>query len=196
MTADPLVGVVLAAGSSRRLGTPKQLLPYRDGTLLGATLDVARQCGFDQLIVTLGGAADAIRAEVDLTGTDVVVADAAATGCSTSLRAALGAVRSGAAGIVLLLGDQPGVQPSAVQQLLSSSSSTAIAVGCYIDGVGHPFWLGRNVFDDVRALHGDKGVWKLIESGRHPVVEVALSGTVPPDVDTWDDYQRLLAATS
>jgi molybdenum cofactor cytidylyltransferase len=196
MTTDPLVGVVLAAGSSKRLGTPKQLLPYRDSTLLGATLDVARQCGFDQLIVTLGGAADAIRAEVDLAGSDVVVADAAATGCSASLHAALDAVRSGAAGIVVLLGDQPGVQPSAVRHLLSSSAGTAIAVGRYDDGVGHPFWLGRNVFDDIRALHGDKGVWKLIESGRHPVVEVALSGTVPPDVDTWDDYQRLLAAIS
>ena len=73
MTAHRVTGVVLAAGSSRRLGTPKQVLPYRDTTVLGATLDVARRAGFDQLIVTLGGAADAVRDAVPLDGAEVVV---------------------------------------------------------------------------------------------------------------------------
>ncbi|MCV7103508.1 NTP transferase domain-containing protein, partial [Mycobacterium palustre] len=63
-----VTGVVLAAGGSRRLGAPKQLLPYRDTTLLGATLGVARGAGFDQLIVTLGAAARAVRAAVRLDG--------------------------------------------------------------------------------------------------------------------------------
>ena len=90
MNAQRITGVVLAAGSSRRLGTPKQVLPYRDTTLLGATLDVARGAGFDQLIVTLGGAADAVRDAVRLDGTDVVTVDDYGTGCSASLRVALG----------------------------------------------------------------------------------------------------------
>src|SRR5690242_2514931 len=84
-----ITGVVLAAGASRRLGRPKQLLPYRDTTLLGATLDVARSAGFDQLIVTLGGAADAVRDRVSLDGADVVVVEHFGTGCSASLRVAL-----------------------------------------------------------------------------------------------------------
>ena len=48
-----VTGLVLAAGGSRRLGQPKQLLAYRGTTLLGATFDMARGCGFDQLLVTL-----------------------------------------------------------------------------------------------------------------------------------------------
>ena len=55
-------GLVLAAGGSSRLGRPKQLLPYRGATLLDAVLDTARACGFDQLLVALGGAADDVRA--------------------------------------------------------------------------------------------------------------------------------------
>ena len=51
-------GLVLAAGTSSRLGQPKQLLEYRGRTLLDNTLDVARSCGFNQLIVALGGAED------------------------------------------------------------------------------------------------------------------------------------------
>src|SRR3954467_10952610 len=67
-----LTGLVLAAGASRRLGHPKQLLPYRGRTLLDATLDRARQVGFDQLVVAIGGAADQVLATVDLTGVQVV----------------------------------------------------------------------------------------------------------------------------
>jgi molybdenum cofactor cytidylyltransferase len=68
-----------------------------------------------------------------------------------------------------------------------------IAVCRYRDGIGHPFWFARSVFPQLAELHGDKGVWKLIESGRHAVVEVAVDTAVPADVDTWADYERLLA---
>jgi molybdenum cofactor cytidylyltransferase len=50
------------------------------------------------------------------------------------------------------------------------------------------------VFDDLLALHGDKAVWKLLESDRYPVQEVVIDGNIPLDVDTWQDYQALLAA--
>jgi molybdenum cofactor cytidylyltransferase len=192
MTARRVTGVVLAAGGSRRLGAPKQLLPYRDTTVLGATLEVARSAGFDQLIVTLGGAAQAVRDAVPLDGADVVAVEDFGTGCSASLRAALARVHPQAAGLVLMLGDQPCVDPATVCRLATEGPGTDIMVCRYADGVGHPFWFGRNVFGELLQLHGDKGVWKLIESGRYPVHELAVDGPVPLDVDTWDDYRRLL----
>ena len=67
-----VTGLVLAAGSSSRLGQPKQLLPYRGTTLLDATLGIARACGFDQLLVTIGGASEEVRRRVDFSGTQVV----------------------------------------------------------------------------------------------------------------------------
>jgi molybdenum cofactor cytidylyltransferase len=162
MAPERVTGVVLAAGASRRLGTPKQLLPYRDSTVLGATLTVARSCPFDQLIVTLGGAADAVRATVPLDGLDVVVVEDHASGCSSSLRRALDTVDPAATGLVLLLGDQPGVTRDTVERLLAERDGP-VAVCRYANGVGHPFWLGRSVFGELRQLHGDKGVWKLID---------------------------------
>ena len=192
MNALPVTGVVLAAGSSRRLGTPKQLLPYRDTTLLGATLGVARGAGFDQLIVTLGGAAQAVRDAVPLDGADVVGVNDFGTGCSASLRAALDQVDPRAAGVVLMLGDQPRVQPGTLRRMITIGPATEIMVCHYDDGIGHPFWLGRSVFGELRQLHGDKGVWKLVESGRHEVHELAVDGPIPLDVDTWDDYRRLV----
>ena len=47
-----------------------------------------------------------------------------------------------------------------------------------------------HVFGDLRDLHGDKAVWKLADSGRYRGRRVAVDGTVPIDVDTWDDYRR------
>jgi molybdenum cofactor cytidylyltransferase len=196
MNAPPVTGVVLAAGDSRRLGEPKQLLPYRDTTLLGATLEVARRAGFDQLIVTLGAAARAVREAVCLDGADVVALDEsgadAAAGCSASLRAALDRVDPGSEGIVLMLGDQPRVDPATARRLATEGPGADVMVCRYDDGIGHPFWLSRSVFGELRQLHGDKGVWKLVESGRHRVRELAVDGPIPLDVDTWDDYRRLV----
>lgn len=195
MTRARVTGVVLAAGSSRRLGQPKQLLPYRDSTLLGETLRMAGGCGFDQLIVTLGAAAGRVRHEVPLDGLTTVEVDDAGSGCSASLRVAVADVDPDSDGIVLLLGDQPGVTVGTVDRLLEQGRNHPIAVCRYRDGIGHPFWLGRSVFDEIGLLHGDKGVWKLIEGGRFDVAEVEVDGPVPQDVDTWDDYERLLAVS-
>lgn len=188
-----VTGIVLAAGSSRRLGRPKQLLAYRGGTLLGATLLVARRCGFHQLVVTLGGSGGDVRAAVDLAGTDVVDNPEFTTGCGSSIRTALDVVDDRAQGLVVMLGDQPGVSPETVRRLAQEASGSALGICRYADGLGHPFWVGRAVFDDVRLLHGDKALWKLMESGRHAVTEVPAEGPIPLDVDTWEDYQLLLA---
>ncbi|WP_330230591.1 nucleotidyltransferase family protein [Nocardia sp. NBC_00508] len=196
MTIGFVTGVVLAAGTSRRLGTAKQLLPYRDTTILGATLDVVRCCDFDQVIVTLGGAAAAIRQQVDLTGLEVAMAEDFRSGCSSSLRSALSSVHPRAAGVVLMLGDQPGVSASTIDRLITEGTTAAITVCRYRDGIGHPFWLSRSPFSELARLHGDKAVWKIIESGRFAVSRLDVDAPVPLDVDTWDDYQRLRAATS
>jgi molybdenum cofactor cytidylyltransferase len=186
-------GLVLAAGRSARMGRPKQLLAYRGRTLLDAALDTARACRFDQLVVAVGGAADEVRAVVDLAGCTVVESVQHTAGCSSSIVAALTAVDPRADGVVLLLGDQPGIAVGSVDALRAAGAGgAAIAVGRYADGRGHPFWFARATFAELGRLHGDKAVWRLLESGRWPVVEVAVDGPIPLDVDTWDDYERLL----
>ena len=116
---EPFVaGLVLGAGGSSRLGRPKQLLAYGEGTLLGHVVGVARACAFDQLVVAIGGSADEVRAGVDLAGADVVVNDGYGAGCSSSIAAALDVVDPRCQVLVLMLGDQPGVTAAAVAALL------------------------------------------------------------------------------
>jgi molybdenum cofactor cytidylyltransferase len=186
-----ITGLVLGAGGSRRLGRPKQVLPYGDGTLLGHTLDVARGCRFDQLVVALGGAAGEVRAAVDLRGADVVVNDAYGSGCSSSIAAALRAVDARCDVLLLMLGDQPGVTPAVVGALLAGRGDAPIAVCRYEDGRGHPIAFGRSSFSELGGLHGDKGVWRLLD--RDGTAEVPVAGTIPLDVDTREDYEAVLA---
>ena len=186
-----VAGLVLAAGGSKRLGQPKQLLPFGTATLLDHTVATARGCAFDQLLVAIGGAADSVREQVDLSGADVVVNDGYGEGCSSSIAAAMDALDPRARLLVLLLGDQPGVTSGTVAALLAGRGDADLAVCRYDDGLGHPFCFSRRLFETLRGLHGDKAVWKLVAAGGDDVAKVPVTGPVPIDVDTWADYEAV-----
>jgi molybdenum cofactor cytidylyltransferase len=193
MTQGFVTGLVLGAGGSERLGRPKQLLPYRDGTLLGHVVGIARTCSLHQLVVTLGGAAGAVREAVDLQGVEVVVNDAYGEGCSSSIAAALRAVDPRCDVLVLMLGDQPGVTAATVAALLAGRGGAPLAVCRYDDGRGHPIAFARSTFAALADLHGDKGVWRLLDQRAGDVTEVPIDGPIPLDVDTEEDYAAVLA---
>jgi molybdenum cofactor cytidylyltransferase len=186
-----VAGLVLAAGGSKRLGRPKQLLPFGTATLLDHTVATARGCAFDQLLVAVGGAADSVREQVDLSGADVVVNEGYGAGCSSSIAAAMDALDPRARLLVLLLGDQPGVTSGTVSALLAGRGDADLAVCRYDDGLGHPFCFSRRLFETLRGLHGDKAVWKLVAAGGDDVAKVPVVGPVPIDVDTWSDYEAV-----
>ena len=193
-----VAAVVLAAGASRRLGQPKQVLALDGATVLDATLTVARASACQPVVVVLGGAADSVRAKVDLDGVQVVENHDYGEGCATSIRTALDALPEQVTGIVLMLGDQPRVAVETVQELEATARGHAVGVCEYDDGLGHPLWFDRQMFGALESMHGDKAVWKLVdaESDGADVVRVRIDGPVPRDIDTWDDYQALLAEQS
>jgi molybdenum cofactor cytidylyltransferase len=159
---------------------------------LGHVLDTARECGFDQLLCVIGGGSDDVREHVELDGVEVVENRDFGQGCSSSIAAALGAVDARSGLLVLMLGDQPGVSTATVRSLIGASDGATLAACAYEDGRGHPLAFGRSMFAELASLHGDKGVWKLLDRHAEEMVDVQVDGPVPRDVDTWADYEAVL----
>jgi molybdenum cofactor cytidylyltransferase len=191
-TAARPSGLVLAAGGSQRLGAPKQLLPYGSGTLLGHVLGVARACRFDQLLCVVGGGSEQVRSTVDFEGVQVVENRSFGEGCSSSIAAALSAVDPRSEVLVLMLCDQPGVRACTIASLLAGRGRAPLAACLYDDGRGHPLAFARSIFGELGELHGDKGVWRLLDAHAGEVADVPVGGAIPRDVDTWEDYRAVL----
>jgi CTP:molybdopterin cytidylyltransferase MocA len=189
-------GVILAAGSSRRMGRPKQLLPVGGRPLLQGVVAHANASRLDEVVVVLGANADELAAALDLGRARTVVNPEHASGMASSLRVGLEALGDGVERAVVILGDQPAIWAALLNALLDLQASSGLpAAALSFDGLLHPpVVMARELWPDLRSLEGDVGCRALIRA--RPELVAALpaagSGRHPIDVDTPEDYARLL----
>ena len=183
----------MGAGSSERLGRPKQTLPFGDRTLLAHVVGDVEASALDRVVVVLGDNAAPVARSLRPARAEVVYKDTYGTGCAASLLTGLDAAGD-AEGIMLLLGDMPGVTPGVIDSVLAvwRARPTWAAVTAYANGIGHPLVFASDAFGTLRSLHGDKAVWKFVDGA--PVERVAripVDGPLPLDIDTYADYVRV-----
>jgi len=186
-------GLVLGAGASSRLGQPKQLLPFRGGTLLGWVINQAeRATGLDEVVVVLGRALDEIREKVVFGNAKVVENPVFGSGCASSYHAGIGALDARSDAIMILLGDQPGVDPETINRVADEwrRGDGQIALASYRGREGHPMLFARPLFDELVGLHGDKAAWKLVDANPDLVRVVTFDRPFPEDINTMEDFQR------
>ncbi len=192
----PHVGIiVLAAGSSSRLGRPKQLLRVSGRPLLERTLDIVGPTDLYPRVLVLGAVADEIEAEVDTDTFSVVRNPDYETGQASSLRVGLAALPDDIDGAIVLLGDQPLVQPWLLDALVEKfEPDTHVAVRPrYSDGPGNPVLLSRSIFPELMHLEGDVGARDVLRRHRDAILDIDWSRyRAPRDVDTEENYAELL----
>src|SRR5712692_2325005 len=194
LIATRSVGVVLAAGSSRRMGSPKQLLRIGGRPLLEVVVGHANASRLDEVLVVLGAAADEIRSQVDFGRARVLINPDHATGMASSLRAGLAALDGDVDLAMVILGDQPDVAGRLDRLLdLQEESGLPAAALSFGDLLHPPVVMRRELWGDLMALEGDVGCRAVIRArpemvARLPVGEL----NHPVDVDTPDDYRRLV----
>lgn len=184
--------VILAAGSSSRLGQPKQLLTVDGETLLRRAVRIAEQASADPVIVVLGAHAERLRKELAGTTATPVYCERWQDGMGASLAAGVAALPPELDAALILLCDQPRVQTAHLRQLIARAEETAalIVAASYNNGLGAPALFRRALFANLQTIPGDKGARYLIQQHRAQTIAFPLPEAAD-DVDTPDDLERL-----
>lgn len=191
--------IILAAGASTRLGTPKQLLPYRGQSLLRHTTEVAIASGCRPIVVVLGSQVERLKAEVVQLPVHVVENKHWAVGMSSSIQTGLKVLQSiqpSVKAVVTLLCDQPFVSALLVQRLIQVHQHTGklIVASEYADTVGVPALFSHLLFPVLMTLQADRGAKYVIQNRAQAVARVPFPlGAI--DIDTPSDYEQFLHST-
>jgi molybdenum cofactor cytidylyltransferase len=184
---------VLAAGISSRMGTPKQLLPVAGECMICHVVRKALMAG--QVAVVLGGATSPVQSLLTDLPAVLLHNPDAYTGMSSSLHTAIRYyIERKAQAAVILLGDQPGIEPAVVKQVIEHyvNTNSRIVQAHYTDRPGHPVLFDRSLFPDLLQVTGDRGAKQLLEHHRSATEWVHVPTEMPADLDTPEEYKHYL----
>lgn len=202
MTPSRAVGIVLAAGASRRMGTSKPLLPLDGQTYLERVLAGLQEAGLARPVVVLGHGAAAILRRVSLDPRTTVIHEGWARGMLSSLQAGL--VRAArthprATAAVVAPVDVPRFVPATVVALLEGyrRQGAPIVVPQHRGHHGHPVLFGHEVWPELLSPHPGRGARAVVDAHRDELLAVPVDDPwVLRDADTPRDHERMLAAES
>ena len=186
--------VVLAAGMSRRMGTPKQLLRMDGKTVLERTLESVRASNVGEIVLVLGHAAGSIEKAISTDRMKVVHNQDFQQGMGTSLRAGLAAVDAEASAALIVLADQPFVRAETLNRLIAchQESRPEIIIPLYKGFRGNPVLLDRSVFPELKELRGDVGCRAIFGSHTENIRKLPVEDMgILLDIDGPEEYQKL-----
>jgi molybdenum cofactor cytidylyltransferase len=180
------------------MGRPKQLLPLNGRPLLEGVVASANDSSLDEVLVVLGASAEEIRRGVVLGRARVVLNPDHEAGLGSSLRAGLSALGPEVDRALIILGDQPAVTAELFDRLLELQASSGLPSAALRFGtlLHPPVVLERSLFGDLGSLDGDVGCRAVVRGRPELVAALAVEteGDHPIDLDTPEDYRRLLTA--
>lgn len=189
-----VAGIVLAAGSSLRMGEPKQLLRYRGRTLLNRVIATAESSRLDHVVVVIGANAQAIEDSIESKRATVVRNPDFQMPNMASVM--VGARSVEAEAFLTLPADMPGISAEVIDAVIDwwAAASPWAALTEYQDRSGHPYLLSRAALDEAAEIEGPKVLWRMLsydDSGR--VTRVTVARSAPRDINTPEDYDAFLA---
>ncbi len=189
--------VVLAAGSSSRMGEAKQLLPLAGSTVLERTLENLLVANVDEIVLVLGSSAEIIlqrMAEFPKKNLKIFVNTEYGQGMATSLRVGLAGLDENIDAALIVLADQPFIRAETFDRIIDQyrRSDTQIVIPMFKGLRGNPILLDRSIFHEVMALRGDIGCRAIFGNHLDRIVKAEVNDIgILLDIDNKDDYERL-----
>jgi molybdenum cofactor cytidylyltransferase len=192
-----LAAVVLAAGESRRMGRPKQLLPFGEQTMLERVVDTLLSAGVGEVVVVLGHEAERVRAVLGDRPVQSVINAAYRQGMLSSVKCGVRAVGTVYDAALFALGDQPHIEPAVVSEVIRAyrTGNAGIVIPRYGAKKGHPIIINLQKYRQaIIGLPEDAGLNALMQEHADDVrlIDVATEDIIR-DIDVPDDYTRELA---
>jgi xanthine/CO dehydrogenase XdhC/CoxF family maturation factor/CTP:molybdopterin cytidylyltransferase MocA len=187
--------IILAAGASRRLGEPKQLLQIEGQTLLRRTVDAALASRCEHVAVVIGAAPEQMREELAGLPVQIVENLEWQDGLSTSVRAGLAALEGTVDALLFIPCDQPALDGETLDALIAAHEKNGkpIVVSSYGEAWGAPMLVARKYWHELKSLEGDRGAQPIAYRHTGEVETVAFPEGAC-DIDTRADYEALLKA--
>jgi len=191
-----IVGIILSAGESKRMGTPKQLLPWGKTIILQQVIDNALASHLGQVILVLGSRAGEIAGKIKLSPkTRIVINNVYQEGMSSSVKCGVMNAPASAEAFMLLLGDQPFISPAIINRVLAEyqKSKYGIVIPVYNGKRGHPVIFAAKYKQELLAI-ADQGAKTVVNNHLRDILEVPLDvPEILTDIDTPQDYQKAKA---
>ena len=191
-------GIILAAGMSQRFGRPKQLLKLKNKHLLEYALDAALASHLAKVVLVLGHEHEKILrtlgVKTNLPRLEIVINHRYQKGQSQSLQAGLRIVHKAYHSAMFLLGDQPRVQSSTIDELLARfrDSEKNICVPVHRGMRGNPALFSRAMYCRLMAINGDFGARNIIRENSEQVLFVEVDDPAEfTDIDTHGDIAKI-----
>ena len=189
-----VVGIVLAAGRSTRMGRPKQLLPLRGKTVIEVVVTALME-GLEEVVVVLGHKSAEISAVLAEYPVRTVVNEGFDAGMTSSIQCGIAAAPSAASGYLIVLGDQPAIDGRAVATVVDTASTTdkGIVIPRFAGRRGHPIYLAAKYGEVIARLRPDQPLNLVTRGYPQDTFEVDVEDArILEDMDTPEDYQREL----
>ena len=192
--------IVLAAGESKRMGRPKQMLAWQGKTLLRHVLESLINSDADEIILVLGHEAEAIRKSLTGFQIKVVINPDYKQGMASSLRQGLLAMDPRSEAFLVLLADQPGIGPDIINHMIrefqQANPKRGIVRPVYHGLRGHPVLIGVRYLQEVLQLQGDVGARRILMNHPEDILEIEVEqDVVLKDIDTPEEYQQYTKRT-
>jgi molybdenum cofactor cytidylyltransferase len=188
--------ILLAAGSSSRLGQSKQLLKIGTETLLEHSAKAALDSGASKVIVVLGADEKIHRERLANYQPEIIYNAVWQKGMGSSIKAGLNIItdaQSVSDAVIIMVCDQPLIKSDNIKNLISKFKETgsAIVASSYNNAFGVPALFDKSLFPELRKLDDEHGAKKIIHQHSDQVITVDFPGGAI-DIDTLEDYDHLI----
>lgn len=185
--------VILAAGESKRMGTPKMLLPFNGSTMIRNVIQNVSESDISKIMVVLGAHKEKISMEIEKLPVRTCFNDDFRQGMLTSVKCGVRNLPSGFDAVLVFQGDQPLIRPATINKIINSytSSNKSLAIPVYKNRRGHPLLVDKKYTIDIEKISPDKGLNTLAEQYSHDVLEVETDDPgILRDFDTYEEYLK------